>query len=201
MKLYLNPMSSHARKVTILAHEAGLIDRIETRDSRGTPTHPNIELNKDNPLGKIPTLVTEDGQALYDSTVICLYLDDRHSGRKMVPASAMERITALRRNALADGFTDAAVAVMYETSYRPNAWDKMIEGQKAKVELALDVLEKEASSLNDQPDLGGISIAAALGYLDFRFAQDRWRDKRPTLAAWFDKFARRPSMQATGHHD
>jgi len=198
MKLRYSPTSPYVRKVTVTAHETGLHDRIERVPT--VTTDPASGLAKDNPLGKVPTLITDAGESLIDSPVICEYLDSLHKGSKLVPAGPA-RWTALRREALADGILDAAVSRMQESRRPANeqspAW---IEKQKTVIGRALDAFEVEADRLGDPAgavDIGQITIAVALGYLDFRFAGDDWRKGRPRLAAWYERFSRRPAMVAT----
>jgi glutathione S-transferase len=142
--------------------------------------------------------VTDDGQALFDSRVICEYLDSRHDRPKLFPAGPA-RWPALRRQAQADGILDAGILARYETVLRPEErrWPDWIEGQKAKIARALDALEGEAEGFGDAVDIGTIAVGCALGWLDFRYAADDWRAGRPALAAWFERFAKRPSMAAT----
>ena len=137
--------------------------------------------------------------ALYDSRVICEYLDGLHDGPPMFPPAGPARWTALRRQAEGDGMLDAAILARYETFVRPEArrFDDWTANQKLKVGRALDALETEAASLGDAVDIGTITIGCALGYLDFRFADDGWRNGRPGLAAWYETFGARPSMAAT----
>jgi glutathione S-transferase len=199
MRLHYNVASPYVRKVMAVAIETGLRERLELADRKISPVHPNAELNQDNPLGKVPCLVTDDGQALYDSRVVCEYLDGLHSGPKMFPATGPVRWQALRRQAEGDGILDAAVLTRYETFLRPEErrWPEWIEGQKAKSRRALDALETEAGAFEGTVDIGTITIGCALGYLDFRYAADDWRRGRPGLAGWYDAFARRPSMAET----
>jgi glutathione S-transferase len=199
MQLHYNVASPFVRKVMAVAIETGLAERIDPVKSVPSPVAPVAELNADNPLGKVPCLVTDDGAALYDSRVICEYLDSLHHGPKMFPPSGAARWTALRRQALADGIMDAAVLTRYETFMRPEEarWDAWIASQKQKFRRGLDALEVEGASL-DVVDIGTLAIACALGYLDFRFADENWRVGRPRLAAWFDQFAKRPSIATTG---
>ena len=198
MKLYYNSASPYVRKVRVLALETGLMGDIELAKVTITPTDPDANLCSDNPIGKIPALVRDDGGALYDSRVICEYLDDLHSGARMFPENGEARWTAVRRQALADGILDAAVGTRYETFLRPQAlrWPDWVDGQMGKVRRSLDVLETEA--LADTVDIGTISVACALGYLDFRYPDEGWRDSRPKLAVWYETFAARPSMAETG---
>ncbi|GMQ75338.1 MAG: glutathione S-transferase family protein [Gammaproteobacteria bacterium] len=198
MKLYYSPASPYVRKVRVFAMETGLMDDIELAEVTITPVGPDADLCADNPIGKIPTLVRDGGGALYDSRVICEYLDGLHGGARMFPENEDARWTALRRQALADGILDAAVNTRYETFLRPQElrWPDWVDGQMTKVRRSLD--EVEGDSLGDGVDIGTISVACALGYLDFRYPDEGWRDSRPTLAAWFEKFAARPSMSETG---
>ncbi len=143
-------------------------------------------------------MTLDDGTHLYDSPVICEYLDSLHGGPKMFPAAGPARWTALRRQALGDGMMDAAVARRGESRRPANEQSPSgMELQRAKVAAGLDVLEAEADKLGSGIDIGLISIACALGYLDFRFASEDWRKGHPKLARWFEAFAKRPSMQST----
>lgn len=199
MKLHFSPASPYVRKVLVLAHEVGLAERIERVECALTPIAPNDAVVADNPLGKVPTLVTDDGVALYDSRVICEYLDSLHDGPRMFPAAPAERWAALSRQALADGILDAAVIARYETALRPESlrWQEWIDGQTQKFRRALDELEEQADLLANEPDIGTIAIGCALGYIDFRYDHERWRASRPQLAAWYGDFSARPSMRAT----
>ena len=199
MKLHYNVASPYARKVMAVAIETGQDDRIEPVTRTMSPIKPDADLAADNPLGKVPCLVTEDGAALYDSRVICEYLDSLHDGRKMFPPAEPARWRALRRQAEGDGIMDAAVLTRYETFLRPEErrWPEWIEGQKLKFRRALDSLEDEAEEFGDTIDIGTITTGCALGYLDFRYADEDWRATRPRLAAWFERFSKRPSMART----
>ncbi len=197
MQLYSSPASPFARKVRVSAHELGLDARLQLINITLSPVNPHAGLRTHNPLGKIPALVTDGGETLYDSPVICEYLDALAGGGRLIPTAAAARWTALRRQALADGLTDATVLVRYEQAVRPAAlrWQDWIEGQFLKVRTALDALEQE--DLEGPFDIGAVSLACALGYLDFRFAEERWREARPRLAAWYDAVSQRPSLLAT----
>jgi glutathione S-transferase len=199
MKLHYSIASPYVRKVMAVAIETGLRERLELLERKMSPVSPSAELNRDNPLGKIPCLVTDDGLALYDSRVICEYLDGLHDGPRMFPAAGPARWEALRRQAEGDGILDAAVGTRYETFLRPEErrWPDWVQGQKAKIARALDALDGEAASFGETVDIGTITIGCALGYLDFRYAADDWQRGRPKLAAWYDVFARRPSMAET----
>jgi glutathione S-transferase len=186
MKLLYSPASPYARKVLVLAHETGLIDRIAVTVAGASPTGPSPEVAAHNPLGKIPALVLEDGTALYDSRVICEYLDGLSAGPRLFPEGAA-RWDALVRQALADGLLDAALLTRYERVLRPEAqrWASWEAGQVGKIRAALDRFE---ALVADMP---------ALGYLDLRFPDLAWREGRPATAAWYAVFEGRPSMVAT----
>ncbi len=197
MRLRYSATSPFVRKVWIFALETGLAEDIEFVATN--PWAPDTDLPSDNPIGKVPTLIADDGSRCYDSPVICEYLDSLHQGAKRFPTSLPARWTALRRQALADGMLDAAVTRRLETSMRPAPlrWDEWVERQRAAVTRGLDSLEQEAPSLSGLASIGEIAIACALGYLDFRFPDDRWRNGRPQLTAWYEPLLTRPSLLAT----
>jgi len=200
MKLRYSPTSPYVRKVTVSAIELGLAGRIER-----VPTNtqdPNSDLSHDNPLGKVPALILDDGPALNDSPVICEYLDSLRDGPKIFPPTGAARWRALRQQALADGMLDAAILRLIENARRPAEfrWQGWDDHQKAKVARGLDSLEAEAAALDGPLTIGQITVGVTLGYLDFRFAQDAWRDGHPNLAAWYEGFAARPSMAETVPH-
>jgi glutathione S-transferase len=196
MRLIYAAASPFARKVRVLAHEAGLLGRIELLDTAVLPTTLNEQVNARNPLGKIPVLLTDDGEALYDSRVICEYLDTLHQGRKVLPEGG-ERWQVLRLAALADGLMDAALLARYERGVRPAElqWSAWLDGQLGKVQRALAELERQVGQLQGPLDLAQIGVACALGYLDFRFADIDWRVSHPGLAAFQQAFAQRASMR------
>ncbi len=197
MKLWYSPTSPFVRKVTVTALETGLHDRIE-RVAAELP-EPRAEFLSDNPLGKVPTLITDEGLPLFDSRVICEYLDSLHDGHKLFPTEVPARWRTLRLMALGDGILDAAVLRRMET-LRPEkeqspAW---IERQKTKVARGLDMLEREVPRFHRLVTIGQITVACCLGWLDFRYgtAED-WRIGRPLVADWYSMFMSRPSMVAT----
>ena len=196
MKLYYTPTSPFVRKVRVLAHELGLA--LETALLRPSPMTPDPVLSKQNPLSKIPALVLDDGTTLYDSPVICEYLDALAGGH-LIPAQGPERWRILRVQALADGILDAGILIFYERSQRPAElhWESWIGGQSAKVNQGLDALEREVATLGGTIDLGQIACGAMLGWLDLRAPVGDFRLGRPGLAAWYREFLARPSMQAT----
>jgi len=199
MKLHWSPRSPFVRKVMIVAHEAGLLERITCVRTVAAMIKPHQELMRDNPLSKIPTLVLDDGTALYDSAVICEYLDELHDGPKLFPAALGARMTALRRQALGDGLLDILVLWRSEIS-RPTElrWRTLQDSFAARTDAALAALEREASELETSAfSIGHIAIGCALSYLDFRFAEREWRPGRPRLARWHAGFLARPSVRAT----
>ncbi|MEZ4451534.1 MAG: glutathione S-transferase [Nannocystaceae bacterium] len=201
MQLYFTPTSPYVRKVLVAAHELGLRDRIETTFLRPVPMTADPTLSALNPLSKIPALVTDEG-ALYDSAVICEYLDalePRAGGPRLIPPVGPDRWRTLRVQALCDGILEAAILVFYETSTRPaeHHWAPWLDGQRTKAIQGLDALEREAASFGEAVDLGQISAAVTFGWLEFRGFLGDPRAARPTLSAWFDRFRQRPSMQAT----
>ena len=198
MKLFYSPPSPYVRKSLVVAHELGLRARIELLPAAAHPINRDRTVVAHNPLGKIPTLVTDEGTALYDSNVICEYLNELGKGN-FIPPRGPARWTVLTEHALADGMLDAAVLVRYETVLRPEPlrWNDWITGQMEKVTSGLDQIEQRASGFGDRVDLGTIAFGCALGYLDFRYASLAWRDKHPNASAWFERFSARPSMVAT----
>jgi len=197
MTLHFSPRSPYVRKVMIVAHETSLLGRLRTVRTVVGGTTPHPELMRDNPLGKIPTLVMEDGTAMYDSPVICEYLDTLHDGPKLYPPWP-GRLTALRRLALGDGMLDVALAWFGERLRPPERQSPPhIELWRGKILAAVDALEAEADALATSPfSIGHIAIGVALGYLDFRFTSIAWRERRPRLTAWQAEFDRRPSVRA-----
>lgn len=199
MKLYYSPASPFARKVRMVALETGLDGDIEPHQVTVSPVNPNPELARENPLMKIPALVTADGIALFDSRVICEYLDSLNPGKKLFPSNGPARWQVLRQQALCDGVLDAAVLCRYEAQVRPEQfqWSAWRSGQLAKISGALAVLEREAALLEGELTVGSVTAACALGYLDFRLPEMKWRETAPALARWFAKVAARPSFKAT----
>lgn len=198
MKLYYSPTSPYVRKVVILALETGLDAKIERIPAATTPVAQNPDVAKANPVAKVPTLVTDDGLHLFDSRVICEYLDTLHQGRKFFPADA-SRWSVLRQQALGDGLLDAALLVRYEGFLRPEdkRWSDWADGQMKKVLGAMAEIETLAPAFGDRVDIGTVTIACALGYLDFRFGDMNWRQNYPQTAAWAARFFERPSVKAT----
>lgn len=194
MKLRYSPASPFARKCAIAGHALGLADRLEMVDGAGDP---GDAIRARNPLNKIPLLVTDDDEAIFDSVVISEYLDHLAGGGRIIPSEPKARFRALTLQALADGVMDAAILIMYEGRFRePSEHSpRWIAMQQKKVDTGLNVLE--AQTPGDAIHVGTIAVAALLGYLDFRF-KGEWRASRPNLAAWFDAFAKSlPGFAAT----
>ncbi|EIM16638.1 MULTISPECIES: glutathione S-transferase [Pseudomonas] len=200
MTLFHNPASPYVRKVMVLLHETGQLDRVALQASQLTPVNPDTALNQDNPLGKIPALRLADGNVLYDSRVILDYLDQQHVGNPLIPREGSARWRRLTLAALADGIMDASVLIRYELALRApeKHWELWLDGQRDKIRRALAVLEADAiAELASHFDVAAISVACALGYLDFRHPDLQWRDAQPQLAAWYAEVSQRPSMLAT----
>ncbi|AUG43588.1 glutathione S-transferase [Pseudomonas chlororaphis] len=200
MTLFHNPASPYVRKVMVLLHETGQLDRVALQASQLTPVNPDTALNQDNPLGKIPALRLADGNVLYDSRVILDYLDQQHVGNPLIPREGSARWRRLTLAALADGIMDASVLIRYELALRApeKHWELWLDGQRDKIRRALAVLEADAiAELASHFDVAAIGVACALGYLDFRHPDLQWRDAQPRLAAWYAEVSQRPSMLAT----
>jgi glutathione S-transferase len=200
MTLFHNPASPYVRKVMVLLHETGQLDRVALQHSQLTPVSPDAALNQDNPLGKIPALRLADGNVLYDSRVILDYLDQQHVGNPLIPREGSARWRRLTLAALADGIMDASVMIRYELALRApeKHWDQWLDAQREKIRRALAVLETDAiAELTSHFDVAAISVACALGYLDFRHPDLEWRKTNPQLSAWFTEVSQRPSMLAT----
>lgn len=199
MKLHWSPRSPFVRKVMVFAHETGLVSRLELVRSFVAMTQPNEALMKDNPLSRIPTLITDDGLALYESTLICEYLDSLHGGAKLIPVDPKLRWPALRWHALGEGMTEILVLWRNEIM-RPEGQRSapIANGFELKINKALDLLERETAQLARAPfGIGQIGVATALSYMDFRFTDRAWRNGLPQLAAWFETINARASFQAT----
>jgi glutathione S-transferase len=186
------------RKVNICAEELGLASRIENDPTKVVPSEPNREYARSAPLMKVPSLMLDDGTVLFDSVVICEYLDNLAGGNKLFPAPGEARWRALRIHALANGILDAAILARYENYLRPEPlrWDAWTQGQLAKVDQGVDELERSAGELKGM-DIGSIAAGCVLGYLDFRYADRDWRGKHPKLAAWFEEISKRESFKKT----
>ncbi len=202
MRLYQNANSPFARKVLAVLHETGQTGDVELVQATGTAIDPGTIPIAHNPLGKIPALERPGGATLYDSRVICRFLDDR-KGARLYPSGARQWET-LTLEATGDGIMEAAILIVYETRLRPEAHvlPEIIEAQWAKIARTLDALEARwLSHLAGPLDIGQIAVGCALGYLDFRHPAREWRRGRDGLATWEGRFRARPCMAATAPPD
>jgi glutathione S-transferase len=197
MILRSTPPSPFGRKVNLAAAILGLSGdiRIESADLNDAAD----SVRRQNPLGKIPTLVLEDGSTLFDSRVILEYLDHCAGGGKIIPNDPKARFNALRLQALADGMTDAQILIVYEGRFRPpeHHVQKWTDYQADKIKRGIAALEAEPPPVDAIPNVGQIALACFLGHRDLRFAGD-WRASNPKLVAWLDRFAAKvPAFAAT----
>lgn len=196
MKLHWSPKSPYVRKVMVCAIELGLEGQIDKVRSVAAMLAPNPAIMQDNPLSKIPTLMPESGRPLFDSRVICEYLDDRASGG-LFPKQGQARWDALRWQSFGDGLLDALILWRNERE-RERPLDTLMAAFALKVDAALGQLEAESTPLQESGlTIGTISVACALGYIDYRFQTLDWRTRSAGLAAWHETFSARPSMRLT----
>jgi glutathione S-transferase len=201
MKLYWSPTSPYTRKVRAVIIERGLTDRVE-------PVRVNVwgdagTLHADNPLGKIPCLVTDEGQGLYDSPVICAYLDAHPdaTGPSLYPPSGAARWQVMKAEALGDGMMDCAVGMIVETRKPENERSPMmVERWTTQLGRAFDAAMPEIKALPPGFTIGHLALAVVLGYIDFRHGHLAWREGRPELASWFEEQSSRPSLAETVPH-
>jgi len=181
----------------VVVHELGLAGRVTCVRTVAATTKPHAALMQDNPLSKIPTLVLDDGTVIYDSPVICEYLDSLDGAPKLHPIEPKARLVALRRQALGDGFLDMLV-LLRDERMRAHPSDGHKASAAARKAAVLNSLEHEAEALAATPfGIGHVAIGCALSYLDFRYADENWRQDQPRIANWHATFAARPSMRAT----
>ena len=197
MKLLYQTHSPFARKALVFAYEAGIADRIEVIHQETSPTRRNDIVFAENPLGKVPVLIRPGLPSLFDSDVICAYLDTMHDRRKLIPAEGESRWGALRHQALAQGLAEAGIAIRWETVRRPEAarYAQLRDGYIEKLIAGYDWLERELD-VSASIHVGHIALATCLDWLEFR-GLPHFREGRPRLSAWFDEFKDRPSMRAT----
>ncbi|WP_210275317.1 glutathione S-transferase [Martelella soudanensis] len=195
MKLHWSPRSPFVRKVMIVLNETGQLDQVtQVRSVVAMHMPPNAAVMADNPLGKIPTLVIEDGTALFDSRVICEYLDHRAGGGLL----GEKRFEQLRWQALGDGLIDLLLLWRTELTRPGGPWDAVTQGWLSKARAVMATLEAEAPALASAPfGLGHVAIVCALGQMDFRWSDSNWRDHFPRLAALEADWAARPSVSST----
>ena len=200
MTLFHNPASPFVRKVRVLLLETGQQDRVALLASMPSPVAPDAQLVQGNPVGKIPALRLADGSVVHDSRVILDYLDHQHVGNPLIPRDGSARWRRLTLASMADGIMDAAVLVRYESALRPveKHWAPWLDEQRNKIRRTLAELEQDAiAELASHFDVASISVACALGYLDFRHPDMHWRADNPKLAAWYAEVSQRPSMLET----
>jgi glutathione S-transferase len=197
MKLLYQTHSPFARKALVFAHEAGIAAGIEVIHQETSPTRRNEVVFAENPLGKVPVLIRPGRPCLFDSDVICAYLDTMHDCRKLIPADGESRWLALRSQALAQGLADAGIAIRWETVRRPEGlrFAPLRDGYIEKLIAGYDWLERELD-VSTPVHVGHIALATCLDWLEFRDLPG-FRDRRPRLSDWFDEFQDRPSMRAT----
>jgi len=196
MKLHWSPKSPFVRKVIVCAHELDLVPRLTLVRSVAAMLKPNPEIMRDNPLSKIPTLVLDDGTALFDSIVICEYFNDL-AGGPLFPQEGARKWQALRWHAFADGLLE--ILILWRNEREKEArLQQLLDAFALKTAASLAQFEKEAPSLATAPlTIGQVTVACMLGYLDFRFDDLGWRNRAPRLAEWHREFAARPSYVAT----
>lgn len=198
MQVYYSPFSPFVRKVLVCAAELGI--EVERLPSNAHPVTRDQTIVAVNPLGRVPTFFAADGETLYDSRVICEYLDATSAKPSLFPANGAARWRSLREQALADGVLEAALLRRYEQVVRPDGmrYQPWFDGQHEKIVSALTQFETWAPAFGDRVDIGTISIACALAYLDLRFPDELWRNHE-ALAAWYARFDERASMTSTQH--
>ena len=196
MKLHWSPKSPYVRKVMVCAYELGLTPRLELVRSVAAMLKPNPAIMADNPLSKIPTLVREDGATLFDSVVICEYLNDI-AGGQLFPREGAAKWQALRWHALGDGLLDVLILWRNERE-REAPLQALVDAFELKTRACLKLLDEEAQALGQAPlTIGPITMGCALGYLDYRFEAFGWREQAPRLAAWYVPLQARPSFKNT----
>jgi glutathione S-transferase len=198
MKVYWSPRSPFVRKVMVCAHELGISDRIEKIYTLVSASKVNADMLQLNPLGRIPALVTDENAVLYDSVVICEYLDSRYGGGRLFPVDGKRRWDTLRRHALANGMLELLVLWRSELS-RPASQQSpdTLHAFEHKVVSALSAAAAEEALDGVDVDIAHVTLGVALGYLDFRYADIDWRARHPRLADWYESFGARPSMRNT----
>lgn len=197
MKIFYSAASPFVRKTMIVAEELGIVDRIERLPAAASPVSRDRTIIPFNPLGQVPTFMTDDEQVLFDSKVICEYLNDKFDGKLF--GDEHTRWSVLTDHAAADGVIAASLLVRYELLARPEAlqWNEWIDGQTDKITTGLQYFEDKAATLEDRIDIVTITLACAFDYLDFRLPDYNWQKRFPALKAWYDKFSVRPSIATT----
>jgi glutathione S-transferase len=200
MKLLYAPQSPFSRKVRAAAIELGLSDRIDVEYAEVVPGKPNRSFGGSvNPLRKIPALLTDDGTTIFDSTVICEYLDDLGGGGVIIPRDRPARWRVLTHHALAQGICEAAILVRYETWLRPeaNRWSVWTDDQWDKINSGLEWFEHNPVALQEPVSIAHLALGSALGYIDFRWPVENWRKRFGLVGRWFERLEQRPSFSLT----
>lgn len=200
MKLFYSPASPYARTVRAAAIELGLADRLALEVTEVVPTRPNrAYAAAHHPLRKIPALLLDDGTTIYDSGVVCEYLDSLAGGGRLIPREGPDRWRVLTNFKLAQGMCDAAILMRYEVAVRPQEyrWPLWIDDQWDRVESGLHWFSRNGAELDEPLNLAHLALGSLLGYLDFRMAERAWRTRFPLLHEWFERIERRPSLQQT----
>jgi glutathione S-transferase len=201
MKLFYSPASPFARKVRAAAIELGLSDRLELETIDTAPGKPNRAYAQAyNPLRKIPALLCDDGTTVYDSTLICEYLDSLAGGGRIVPRQdAPHRWRVMTNHTLAQGMTEACILIRYETAVRPeeHRWQVWIDDQWDRIESGLQWFTHNSAELSDPINIAHLALGSLLGYIDFRMPERAWRSRFPLVKDWYERLERRPSFQQT----
>lgn len=200
MKLFYSAASPFARKVRAAAIELGLSERIELEKTDVLPGRPNrAYAQAHNPLRKIPALLTDEGMTVYDSTVICEYLDALAGGGRIIPSRGAERWRVLRNHALAQGMCEASILIRYETAVRPqeSRWPAWVDDQWDRIDAGLEWFNAHGGELEGSADLAHLALGSLLGYLDLRMSHRPWRERFALVSQWYARLEGRPSFQQT----
>jgi len=199
MKLFYAPQSPFARKVRAAAIELGLDSRLELEYAEVVPGRPNAAFESRNPLRKIPALLTDQGETIFDSTVICEYLDALAGGGILIPRDPSRRWRVLTNHALAQGMCDSVILIRYETWLRPaeSRWPVWLDEQWSKINSGLAWFNGNLEELSKPIDLAHLALGSLLGYVDFRWPDRGWRTQYPDVGAWFAELELRPSFART----
>jgi glutathione S-transferase len=200
MKLFYAPQSPFARKVRAAAIELGLSDQIVLEYTEVVPGKPNEGFARQfNPLRKIPALLTGDGETIFDSTVICEYLDQLAGGGILIPRASPSRWRVLTQHAVAQGVCESVISIRYETWLRPEAhrWDVWIHDQWNKIDGGLKWFEDEPGALEGPINIAHLALGSAIGYIDFRWPAVEWRARFARIRDWFEQLDQRQSFALT----
>lgn len=196
MKLFFSPTSPYVRKCMVTAYEVGLVDLIELLPANAHPVNRDHNIIQNNPLGKVPTLINKDGHALYDSRVICEYLNAIGNG-PLLPSEGAARWEALTLQSLGDGILDAALLARYENNVRPESlrWSDWVTGKMDAIHTSLAYLNQHPEVFAKDFHLGSLTVGCALWYLDLRYPELEWRQHYPQLARAVEPVLSRASMK------